>query len=306
MTETPAAPARGLTPHFPLKRIEIVINPRSGSVGAKAALEAEALMQGYACDFRIAELDPERMGPTLDDAFSAEPDLIVVLAGDGTARTVAARAGPDGPAIAPLPGGTMNMLPRALYGTTDWRQALESALTEGVEHTVAGGEINGEAFYVAAILGSPALWAPAREAVRTGKLRLAWLYGRRAMRRAFSHRARFQLENDPFRRGEALVLLSPMISKALDRPVGLEAALLDPAGAREVFHLAATAAFSDWRHDPSVKTRTITRARAMARRPIPAIIDGETMHLGSELQVKFVPRAFRALAPKPEAAADSV
>ena len=33
---------------------------------------------------------------------------------------------------------------------------------------VAGGEVDGRPFYVAAILGSPALWGPAREAIREG------------------------------------------------------------------------------------------------------------------------------------------
>jgi hypothetical protein len=42
-----------------------------------------------------------------------------------------ARAQPDGPLVAPLPGGTMNMLPRALYGTADWKVALRRALEEG-------------------------------------------------------------------------------------------------------------------------------------------------------------------------------
>ncbi|PWS21620.1 diacylglycerol kinase, partial [Enterococcus faecium] len=83
-----------------------------------------------------------------------------VLAGDGTARSVASKAKPDGPMIAPLPGGTMNMLPKALYGTADWKLALKRALEEGEPQAVSGGEVEGEYFYCAAILGSPALWAP--------------------------------------------------------------------------------------------------------------------------------------------------
>ena len=38
---------------------------------------------------------------------------------------------------------------------------------------VAGGEGEGHAFYCAAILGSPALWAPAREALREMNFSLA-------------------------------------------------------------------------------------------------------------------------------------
>ena len=35
-----------LTPHVPLRRIEIVVNPRSGGVGPRAAQECERLIQG--------------------------------------------------------------------------------------------------------------------------------------------------------------------------------------------------------------------------------------------------------------------
>ncbi len=112
--------------------------------------------------------------------------MLLVLAGDGTAGTIASRAGPDGPLVAPLPGGTMNMLPKALYGTGDWQAALRTALSEGAPQYVAGGEVQGHVFYCAAILGSPALWAPAREAVREGRFAQAWTYARRALKRSFS------------------------------------------------------------------------------------------------------------------------
>ena len=108
---------------------------------------------------------------------------------------------------------------------------------------MSGGEVQGEYFYCAAILGSPALWAPAREAMRTGKIKLAWQYGRRALKRAFSGRLRFTLDGGEKRRTEALVLISPMISKAMEDPIGLEAAAMDPSDATQAFRLAATALF---------------------------------------------------------------
>lgn len=302
----PQPPLRGLTPHAPLKRITVLVNPLSGGVGPAAAEEVRALMGGFACDFAVVELAPTGIETAIDEALATGPDLLVVLAGDGTARAAAARAGPDGPLIAPLPGGTMNMLPRALYGTTDWRAALETALSEGVPHTVAGGEVDGHAFYCAAVLGSPALWAPAREALREGRTRRAWLYGRRALRRAFSGRIRFRLDGGDTRRAEALVLISPTISRAMDGAAGLEAAIMNPGDATEAFRLAAHALFDDWRHDPAVRTQAVRRVTVSARSRIPAIVDGESILLPPESEVRFIPRAFRALAPVPEAAADSV
>ena len=204
----------------------------------------------------------------------------------------------------------MNMLPRALYGTADWKVALRRALEEGAPQQVAGGEVTDgrfkQAFYCAAILGAPALWAPAREAVREGKFGLAWAYGRRALKRAFSGRLRFSLDGRADRRAEALVLISPMISKAMDEHTGLEAAAMNPSDALQAFRLAAHAVFDDWRQDPAVTTKAIQQATIRARSRIPAVIDGEPALLRHEAKVRFIRTAFRALAPNPPAAEDAV
>jgi diacylglycerol kinase family enzyme len=300
------APLGVLTPHALLKRVVMLVNPLSGSVGPRAAAEAEAVLADYDLETQVVVLEGGNFDQAIDEAFSASADVIFVLAGDGTARSVASKAKPDGPMIAPLPGGTMNMLPKALYGTADWKLALRRALEEGAPQVVSGGEVEGEYFYCAAILGSPALWAPAREAMRTGKVKLAWAYARRALRRAFTGRLRFSLDGGPRRRAEALVLISPMISKAMEEPNGLEAAAMDPSDASQAFRLAANALFSDWRHDPAVSTRAAKRIDVRARSRIPAVIDGEPLLLKSEATVRFIPKAFRALAPRPPAAEDSV
>ena len=204
----------------------------------------------------------------------------------------------------------MNMLPKALYGTGDWKTALKVALEVGAPHDVAGGEVSDgqttQAFYCAAIFGSPALWAPAREALRLGKLGLAWAYARRALKRAFSGQMRFSLDGRPPRRAEALVLISPMISSAMDEDSGLEAAAMNPADAGQAFRLAAHAVLDDWRQDPAVTTRATQAVALRARSRIPAVIDGEPVLLRHEAKVRFIRKAFRALAPIPAAAEDSV
>ena len=99
-----------------LSHVEIVANERSGGVGPGAAAEAEALVRAFGLQARARVLDPEALGEGLKAALDARPDLLVVLGGDGTAGAAADLAGPYGPLLAPLPGGTMNMLPHALYG----------------------------------------------------------------------------------------------------------------------------------------------------------------------------------------------
>ena len=310
--ESPAQDAGGceLTSHVRLARVILLINPLSGSVGPRAAEEALEIVSRYACETSIVLLESGAFDAQIQAALDEKPDALFVLAGDGTAGTVASRAGPDGPLVAPLPGGTMNMLPKALYGSSDWKTALKVSLEEGAPHVVAGGEVDDgdvrRAFFCAAVFGAPALWAPAREAIRLRRLRLAWLYARRALKRAFSGRLRYTLDNQPERRAEALVLISPMISKAMHEDVGLEAAAMNPADAGEAFRLAAHALFDDWRLDPAVMTRATRRVRMRARSRIPAVIDGEPMLLHHQAAVRFLPEAFRALAPIPAAAEDSV
>jgi len=310
VAESPAVEPRVLTPHVALGRVMMLVNPLSGGVGPNAADEAAAILADYACETTIVALDGGQFDAQVQAALDARPDVLFVLAGDGTAGTIASRAGPDGPLVAPLPGGTMNMLPRALYGTADWKVALRRALEDGAPQRVAGGEVTDghfrQAFYCAAILGSPALWAPAREAVREGKFGLAWAYAKRALKRAFTGRLRFSLDGRGDRRAEALVLISPMISKAMDEHSGLEAAAMNPADALQVFRLAAHAVFDDWRQDPAVTTKAIQQAVVRARSRIPAVIDGEPALLRHEARVRFIRTAFRALAPDPPAAEDSV
>lgn len=303
---SPPAPGRKLTPHVEIRRIVVLVNALSGSVGPRAVSDVERILADYPCEAEVVSLEGGRFDEQMDAAIASDPDVLFVLAGDGTARAAASKAGPKGPLVAPLPGGTMNMLPKALYGTADWKLALRNALENGAPQFVSGGEVQGEAFYCAAILGAPALWAPAREAIRTGKFSKAWAYGQRALKRAFTGRLRYALDGGRTAKTEALVLISPMISRALDEPIGLEAAAMDPHDTSQAFRLAATALFSDWRGDASVTTKPARSIEVRARSKIPAVIDGEPMQLPTETRILFLPKAFRALAPLPPAAEDSV
>ena len=285
-----------------LRRVEAVVNPLSGSANAQAVDEIRRVFDELSLESRVQVVDGANMEEKLRGAVDAKPDLLVVLAGDGTARAAANLCGMDGPLLAPLPGGTMNMLPHAIYGPADWRRALRSTLTDGVERVVSGGEVDGHRFYVAAILGSPALWAEAREAARHGKLREAIDKGRAALRKAFAGHLRFSLDGRDSEKTEALTLMCPLVSRGLsDDAQVLEAAAVHPANALEAFRLAMRAAAADiggdWRQDSAVDVRPCRKAVAWANGRIPAILDGEPVRLGRRANVRFVPRAFRVLAP---------
>lgn len=290
------APREQLTARPRLRRIEAVVNTASGSVGPGAPAILQQVVAAHGYTLNLATPAPEDLTGAIAAAVDAAPDLVVILGGDGTARLAAERCGPDGPLLAALPGGTLNMLPHVLYGVKPWREALEAALSEGVERRLGGGCVDGRAFYVAAILGAPALWSAAREAVRAGKLSRAWRRGAYALRRSFTGRIRYTLDGLAQREAEALVLISPTVSKTMTEALSLEVAELDVHNATEMFRLAFHGLAGDWRRDPGVTVYAALHGRAGAKRPIPCILDGEIVTLGHRAEFEFRPRAFRALA----------
>ena len=280
-----------------IRRVEAVVNPASGSVGPGAAERLEVLLAEYGFAARVCEAEPKEIAAAVHAAVAAAPDLVITLAGDGTAGLAAALAGPDGPLVAPLPGGTMNMLPHAVYGPGLWPEALQHMLSEGVERTVSGGEVDGHTFYVAAILGAPALWAKAREAMRARRLSVALARGRYALRRAFAGSLRFSLDGHEERKTEALMLMCPLVARGVSDEDAFEASALDPKNAGDAFRLGFNALRGAWREDPAVTVERVVRASASARGHIPAVLDGEPVRLPSSVEIRFIPTAFRTLAP---------
>jgi diacylglycerol kinase family enzyme len=280
----------------------VVANVASGSVGPGAPEQLADVLAEYGIGANIRTPDARGIAHCLQGAVDAAPDLLIILAGDGTARAAAELCGPQGPTIVPLPGGTMNMLPHAVYGVRSWPDALRLALEKGQERVLGGGQVEGHRFLCGAILGSPALWAPAREAVREGHLKLAWLRARRAIDRAFTGRLRFALDGGPRDKAEAVILMCPVASKAMsDDEPALEAAAIHIRNAGEVLRLGLHAVVSDWRSDSAVEAQPCEAARIWSAQAIPAVLDGETVRLKSVTEVRYVPAICRVLAPPKDA-----
>ncbi|MGA0605637.1 diacylglycerol/lipid kinase family protein [Phenylobacterium sp. VNQ135] len=279
-----------------IRKVEVVANVASGSVNDDAPQQLGKIFADFGVTANVCAPETHELTDCLRRAVDAAPDLLVVLAGDGTARAAAELCGPDGPMLAPLPGGTMNMLPHAIYGVRPWQDALTIALAQGEERAIGGGEVEGHRFMVAAILGSPALWAPAREAARFGRRRLAWTRAKRAIRQAFTGRLRYALDGGPREKAEAMVFMCPTTSRALtDEEQVLEAAALDVTGVADVLRLGLNALVRDWRDDPAVASRRCRHARIWSAQGIPAVLDGESVRLKSATEVRYTPQVARVL-----------
>ena len=280
------------------KRVVAVLNPASGGVDTHAeARTKEIFTQAGLPHAEVVSAGPAEIDAALAKAVT-EADVLVVLGGDGTIRAAAARCAGFAGFLVPLPGGTMNMLPKALYGTRAWPEALADTLADPHAHDVSGGMAGDHAFFVAALLGAPTLWTDAREAVRAGHLVEAVEKSLTAARRSLSEPLKYEFT--PAMRGaaEAVAVVCPLISKVMNEDERmLEAAAIDPETAGEALRLGFHALFDGWREDPTVKRAKVKSLRVVGRGPVPAIVDGEKVRMGRVVDIRFTPLAFRALVP---------
>lgn len=281
------------------KRIVAVLNIGSGSCDANSEAQAKAVFdQAGLSHVKVVGVEPGDLDKALDDAV-ANTDVLVVLGGDGTISAAAGRCGGSGPLLIPLPGGTMNMLPKALYGDRPWREALAETLANPKVHDVSGGKADDRRFFCAAILGAPSLWAQAREAARKGDMVEAVKRAVTATRRSLTESLDYDFGGGKTGTAEAVVVICPAISKDMhpDEPT-LEAAAVDPETASRLFGLAFHAAFDDWRNGASVSLAKVKTLCVTGHGEVPVILDGETVRMGRTVEIGFIPVAFRALVPE--------
>jgi len=232
------------------------------------------------------------------EAARQELDIFIVLGGDGTIRTAAEACAEKGSYLIPLPGGTMNMLPRALYGNVSWEEALKKTLTAPSTKVLSGGRAANKRFFIAAIVGAPALWTQPRESMREGNIADAIKKGSVAFRRMFEAKVQYLISGGAKGETEAVALICPLISEEMsDSEQALEAAIIDVESAAEVIGLASTATFGKWRDDRNILLTKTKRVDVQSSKDIPATLDGEKVNLGRSAEIDFVPGALTVLVP---------
>jgi diacylglycerol kinase family enzyme len=232
------------------------------------------------------------------EAARQKLEVLIVLGGDGTIRTAAEVCAEKGPYLIPLPGGTMNMLPRALYGDVAWEEALRNTLAAPLLKVLSGGRIAGKQFLIAAIVGAPALLVEPRESMRKGNIVDAIEKGSVAFRKVFETNIQYLISGEMKGEAKAVTLICPLISEQMsDSEQALEAAVVDVESATEMIGLATTAAFGKWRDNRNVLLTKTKRVDVQSSKDIPATLDGERVNLGRSAEIDFVSRALTVLVP---------
>ena len=142
----------------------VVVNSNAGS---SSKFSEEALKAASPdATFDILSVAPEGLTAAFDKAFSAKPTAVIVVGGDGTARTAAVRAVQTGVPIIPMPGGTMNVLPKIVFGHGDMARAIAD-LPRLKPSALDVGRVSGEMFFLSAAFGLAGPMARLREATRS-------------------------------------------------------------------------------------------------------------------------------------------
>ena len=244
-------------------KVGAIINTSSGGFDSESAHKMFCILQRAGIvEPRVWCGSADEMTRSFVEATEQSLDVLIVLGGDGTIRTAAEACAGKGPYLIPLPGGTMNMLSRALYGDVAWEESLENTLTAPSLKVLSGGRIAGKQFLIAAIVGAPALWAEPRESIREGNIVDAIEKGSVAFRNMFEAKVQYLISDGMKGEAKAVALICPVISKEMsDSEQAFEAAIIDVDSAAAVVRLATTAAFGKWRDDRNILLTKTKRRR---------------------------------------------
>ena len=281
------------------KKVAAIINTSSG--GCDSASEAEMLhileRAGVTnCKTWCGASDQIERG--FVEAATHKPEVLVVLGGDGTIRTAAEACTKTGTYLIPLPGGTLNVLPRALYGDSSWQEALHETLANPSTKELSGGRVGDKIFFVAAVVGAPGLWMEAREAIREGEILNAVRKAGVAVEAMFDTNIQYFISQEVSGEAEVVAVICPLVSEQLsDSEQTLEAAAIDVENATELLGLATAAAFGKWRDHESVTLTKTHQVTVQSKKDIPLFLDGERVKVGNEAQISFAPHAVNVIVP---------
>jgi diacylglycerol kinase family enzyme len=280
-------------------KVGVIINTSSGGCDSESEQKIFSILtRAGIVEPKVWCGEAKEMEHSFAEAAGQKLEVLILLAGDGTIRTAAEVCAEKGPYLIPLPGGTMNMLPRALYGNVSWEEALKNTLATPSAKVLSGGRIAGKQFLVAAVAGAPALWAEPRESIREGDIVDAVQKGSVAFRNMFERKLEYRIPDGIKGEAQAVALICPLVSEEMSGlEQALEAAVIDVESAAEVVSLATTAAFGKWRNNRNILLIRTKRVSLQSSTDIPAMLDGENVHLGTSVEINFVSRALSVLVP---------
>ena len=279
--------------------VAAIINTSSGGCDADSEAEMRDLLEGAGVtNYKSWCGRSDQIERAFAEAATLKPKMLVVLGGDGTIRAAAHACTETNTYLLPLPGGTLNVLPKALSGDSPWQEALQRTLANPSTMELSGGRVGDKLFFVAAVAGAPGLWMEAREAVREGHILDAVGKAGVAFEAMFNTTTQYFISPEVSGEAEVVAVICPLVSERMpDSEQALEAAAINVENASELLRLATVAAFGKWRDDENVtltKTRHVT---VQSSRDLPLFLDGERVNVGKKAEINFAPGAVNVIVP---------
>ncbi len=278
----------------------VLINIASGSTSDISEALPEIFIRHGLPAPKVYCVEPDGLKDSLQAIKDSAADLLTVYGGDGTCRAGAIVAREAGIPLVALPGGTMNMLPKALYGTDDWHAALEMALAQKQARWQVGGLVNDRVFFCGAILGDPIVLSEARESLRGGEV-LSAVKQIPDVLSAIAHGEGFAVEVDGAgfeTEANGLQIYCPFMTSGATQPDKFELASVPQLSVSELIGIGAKALTQDWRDSVLVKTAFAERVSIDGQGAFDVLLDGESEQMRCPIEIKFEPEGVMVLAPE--------
>lgn len=273
-----------------------IVNTASGSVPADGQDQLQAALKDLRVDGQVIELDLAKEASRLNELVLTRPKTFIVWGGDGTIATALNATGVDGPPVLALPGGTMNMIHKAIHKEDlDWRTCLEKGLRGVVRH-IPAISVEGHVCYVAAFIGRLTKLNDLRESVREG----APLEG---IRKVIDEKALVLEGNlnisalEDGQTAQSLSAAAAAIILSSDGSKNLDVAAIDPDSPMDFIWTSLRALAGDWRNTPSID-RLSGRVLSVSHADGEALyvtLDGEPRELPDNARFERLDRAARVL-----------
>lgn len=257
----------------PLGRVWLVANRASRSTDEAGIAALEAALAAAGAEMAGNSDFPADPAPDARALDGAAVDTLVVMGGDGTINTACSRASGWNGQVLAVPGGTMNLLPRALHGQATPAQIVAAAAAGQLCHVpvVRAGE---NTSYCRIIIGPVTRWARARENARHGRLWRVVQAVRLSLARGFVGGVR--VAGQPGRYPGVLIMPTEQ---------GLDTALFTGSGLSDAMEVAIKWLLDDWRDATSVTTFVAPQLLIGRRSTLRCLFDGELKRLPPPLRL---------------------
>ena len=281
------------------QHVSVVINSASGSTSDISEEIRQKLTRAGYPGPAIYNCAPDELDDAFKRVLADETDLLIIFGGDGTCKAGAVCAREKSIPVITLPGGTMNILPKALYGTTDWQDALDLALSQDAPRWMAAGQVNDQLFFVAMILGEPTKISNMREELREGHIIEAIKQVPEVIDAVTSGEVfEYAIDGSPYiRDANALLLSCPYMATGAQNPSMFELATVPPMTLTSVLGVGAKTLITDWRESGHVRVGDAQKLEVIGSGKFDILLDGEPHTVDAPITVTLLEQGVQVLAP---------